>query len=77
MALVTSMYFGGGYGYILGPSPVPPIYLAGSFGLVPSRVDKIHALGRASKCSTEGRRSVYLLVREKAVEKLSGKILLA
>ena len=23
-----------GYGYILGPSPVPPIYLAGSFGLV-------------------------------------------
>ena len=25
---------GYGYGYILGPSPVPPIYLAGSFGLV-------------------------------------------
>ena len=23
-----------GYGYILGPSPVPPIYLSGSFGLV-------------------------------------------
>ena len=26
--------YGYGYGYILGPSPVPPIYLAGSFGLV-------------------------------------------
>ena len=25
---------GYGYGYILGPSPVPPIYLTGSFGLV-------------------------------------------
>ena len=29
----------GGYGYILGPSPVPPIYLTGSFGLVhPARI---------------------------------------
>ena len=26
--------YGPGYGYIHGPSPVPPIYLAGSFGLV-------------------------------------------
>ena len=26
--------YGYGYGYILGPSPVPPIYLSGSFGLV-------------------------------------------
>ena len=26
--------YGYGYGYILGPSPVPPVYLAGSFGLV-------------------------------------------
>ena len=25
---------GYGYGYILGPSPATPIYLAGSFGLV-------------------------------------------
>ena len=29
-----SRRYGYGYGYILGPSPVPPIYLAGSFGLV-------------------------------------------
>ena len=40
---------GYGYGYILGPSPVPLItsliYLAvGSFGPVPSRVDKLHPL---------------------------------
>ena len=28
------LYYGYGYGYILGSSPVPPIYLAGSFGLV-------------------------------------------
>ena len=25
---------GYGYGYTLGPSPVPPIYLTGTFGLV-------------------------------------------
>ena len=30
-----------GYGYVLGPSPVPPIYLTGSFGpvLLPGWVD--------------------------------------
>ena len=32
--LVLVLCYGYGYGYILGPSPVPPIYLAGSFGPV-------------------------------------------
>ena len=40
------MVMGYGYGYILGPSPVPPIYLSGSFGLVrPAWI--IHALSAA------------------------------
>ena len=37
--------WGRGYGYILGPSPVPPIYLAGSFGpvLLPGWLDYIRS----------------------------------
>ena len=45
-----------GYGYILGPSPVPPTYLAGSFvsaSCVP-RGYNVHALSRASRCGAGG-----------------------
>ena len=37
--------YGYGYGYILGPSPLPPIYLAGSFGpvLLPGWLDYIRS----------------------------------
>ena len=34
MVICECILRGYGYGYILGPSPVPPIYLTGSFGLV-------------------------------------------
>ena len=39
---------GYGRGYVLGPSPVPPIYLADSYSCVPR--DTTHALSRASRC---------------------------
>ena len=43
--LVLVLCYGYGYGYILGPSPVPPIYLAGSFGpvLLPGWLDYIRS----------------------------------
>ena len=50
-----------GYGYILGPSPVPPIYLSGSFGLVRVRPAWIYYTRSAVPQDVEGLTRRYLV----------------